>query len=271
VVTVPSEVAGDPDSRIRVYLALKDQAPAPIQEAPLAATPQTIIPVELTKGINDFSVTIVGPGGESDPSPVVRYVLDQAPAKITIYSPEEGAVVNGPTVEIDGKTQGRSTLIARNAANGSSISGTAGSDGLFKLSLALSTGTNEITITGTDPAGNAGELLLTVRRGSGVLTAVLGASLYKLSVAKLPQDVTLTASASDPDGNPLVGADITFTLSIPGIPTVTQDLQTDDQGRATFTTAIPEGADPGQGSATILLTSEAFGSTQDYTVITIEP
>ena len=271
VVTVPSEVAGDPASRIRVYLALKDGVPTPIQEAPLASTPQTVIPVELTKGINDFSVTIVGPGGESDPSPVVRYVLDQAAAKITIYSPKEGAVVNGAAVEINGKTQARATLIARNAANGSSVTGTAGTDGLFALSLALSTGVNEIAITGTDPAGNVKELILTVRRGSGELTAVLGASAYKLSVAKLPQDLTLTASASDPDGNPLVGADITFTLSIPGIPTVTADLKTDEAGRATFTTAVPQGADPGQGSATILLSSEAFGSTKDYTVITIEP
>lgn len=271
VVTVPSAVAGDPDSRIRVYLALKDQAPAPIQEAPVAATAQTVIPVELTKGINDFSVTIVGPGGESDPSPVVRYVLDQSPAKITIYSPKEGAVVNGTTVEINGKTQGRTSLIARNAANGSSTSGAAGSDGLFTLSLGISTGTNEITITGTDPAGNVKELVLTVRRGSGKLTAVLGSSAYRLSVAKLPQDIILTAAASDPDGNPLVGADITFTLSIPGIPTVTKDMQTDEQGRTSFTTSVPVGADPGQGSATILLSSEEFGSAQDYTVITIEP
>ena len=271
VVTVPSEMVGDPNARLRVYLALKDQDPAPIQEAPLASTPQTVIPVELTKGINDFTVTIVGPGGESDPSTVVRYVLDQAGAKITIYSPEEGAVVNGASVEINGKTQARATLIARNAANGASTSGTAGTDGLFALTLGISTGSNEITITGTDPAGNTKEILLTVRRGSGVLTVVLGSSDYLLSVEDLPRDLTLTAAASDPDGNPLVGADLTFTLSIPGIPTVTQDVQTDDQGRATFTTPVPVGADPGQGSATVLLSSEEFGSTQDYTVITIDP
>ena len=271
VVTVPSEVVADPDSRLRVYLALKDQDPAPIQEAPLASTPQTVIPVELTKGINDFTVTIVGPGGESDPSPVVRYVLDQAPAKVTIYSPEEGAVVNGPTVEVSGKTQARSTLIARNAANGSSTSVLAGTDGLFTFSLGISTGTNEIAITATDPAGNAKDWLLTVRRGSGALTVVLGASDYKIAVDDLPQDLTLTAVASDPDGHPLAGADLTFTLSIPGIPTVTQDIQTDDAGRATFTTSVPVGADPGQGSATVLLSSEEHGSTQDYTVITIDP
>jgi hypothetical protein len=100
---------------------------------------------------------------------------------------------------------------------------------------------------------------------------VLGSSAYRLSVEDLPQDITLTAAASDPDGNPLVDADVTFTLSIPGIPTVTMDLVTDDQGRATFTTPVPVGADPGQGSATVLLTSEEFGSTQDYTVVTIQP
>ncbi|MGZ8528633.1 MAG: hypothetical protein ACXWWR_07550 [Candidatus Limnocylindrales bacterium] len=271
IVTVPSDMVGDRDSRLRVYLALKDQDPTPIQEAPLAATPQTVIPVELTKGINDFTVTIVGPGGESEPSPVVRYVLDQAPAKITIYSPEEGAVVNGTTVEISGKTQARASLIARNAANGSSISGTAGTDGLFTIELPISTGTNAIAITGTDPAGNVKEIVLTVRRGSGTLTAVLGASAYRLSLDRLPQDLTLTAVASDPDGRPLAGADVTFTLSIPGIPTVTKDLKTDADGRATFTTAVPEGADPGQGSAAVLLTSDEYGSAQDYTVITIEP
>jgi hypothetical protein len=271
VVTVPPDVVGDPTQRIRVYLALKGQSPAPIEEAPLAATPQTVIPVELTKGTNDFSVTIVGPGGESAPSAVVRYVLDQAPAKITVTSPEEGAVVNGETVQIVGKTQGRSTLIAHNAANGASVTGAAASDGTFSLSLALGTGINEITINGTDPAGNVNELTLTVRRGNGKLTATLGATAYRISVAKLPQDLTLLVSVSDPDGNALVGAAVTFTLSIPGIPTVTGDAQTDADGKASFTTSVPAGADPGQGSATVLVSSDQFGSTQDYTVITLQP
>ncbi|MGZ8437297.1 MAG: hypothetical protein ACXWXR_02005 [Candidatus Limnocylindrales bacterium] len=271
VVTVPPGVIGDSSQRIRVYLALKDQSPVPIQEAPLAATAKTVIPVELTKGINDFSVTIVGPGGESQPSAVIRYVLDQAPAKITIASPTEGAVVNGETVDIVGKTQGRSTLIAHNAANGASVTGTAASDGTFTLSLALGTGINEITITGTDPAGNAKDMVLTVRRGNGKLTATLGASAYRISVARLPTDLTLRVTVSDPDGHALVGAAVTFTLSIPGIPTVTGDEVTDADGRAEFTTSIPAGADPGQGLATVLVSSDQFGSTQDQSVITVQP
>jgi hypothetical protein len=271
VVTAPPGVVGDPNQRIRIYLALKDQSPAPIQEAALAATAQTIIPVELTKGINDFSVTIVGPGGESQPSPVVRYVLDQVAAKITIASPKEGEVVNGDTVAIVGKTQARSTLIAHNAANGASVTGTAATDGTFTLTLALATGINEITITGTDPAGNAKDMVLTVRRGNGKLTATLGASAYRLSVAKLPADLTLRVTVSDPDGNALVGAAVTFTLSIPGIPTVTGDEVTDADGRAEFTTSVPAGADPGQGLATVLVSTDQLGSTQDQSVITVQP
>ena len=60
-----------PTYKLRIYLALKDQAPAAIDEVPIAVTPTTNVPVELTKGVNDFTVTIVGPSGESDPSAVV--------------------------------------------------------------------------------------------------------------------------------------------------------------------------------------------------------
>ena len=54
-----------------------------------------IIPVKLTKGINDFSVTLVGPGGESESSPLVRWVLDKDPPVIKLTSPKDGAKING--------------------------------------------------------------------------------------------------------------------------------------------------------------------------------
>jgi len=66
-------------------------------------------------------------------------------------------------------------------------------------------------------------------------------------------------------GQALAGADYTFTLSIPGIPTISIDGQTNADGKASFKTTIPKGATLGQGSATVLITSTEFGSTQDYT------
>src|SRR6478752_397742 len=269
VVSVPPALQGSTDQRIKVYLTLPDQAPTPITEVEIADGKQTVIPVDLTAGINDFQVSIVGPGGESDLSAGVRYVYDATPPKITISSPKNNSVVNGKAVTIKGKTQARTTLLARNDANGSSIAGTAGADGTFQLSLALAPGTNKITITGTDPAGNEAQAALTVRRGAGKLTASLSASDYRIKRSQLPEAITLSATVTDPDGQALANTDVTFTLSIPGIPTVTVDGKTNKNGKASFKTTIPKGADPGQGSATVLVTSDAFGSTQDFTVITI--
>ena len=270
VVTVPAPLIGDSRHRIRLYLALPGQQEAAITEVPIANTAKTVIPgIELTDGINDFSVTITGSGGESDHSAVVRYVFDDAPPKITITSPKNNSVVNAKAVTIKGKTQARTTLLARNDANGSSVAGTAESDGTFTLSVALATGVNTITVTGTDPASNSSQAVVAVRRGTGKLAVALSASTYDIKRSKLPEPVTLTAGVTDPDGHALIGADVTFTLSMPGIPTVSIDGMTGSDGEATFKTTVPKGADIGQGSATVLVTTTDYGSAEDYTVITI--
>jgi hypothetical protein len=270
VVTVPADLVGSTDHLIRVYLALKDQAPTLIQEVPIADSPKTVIPMDLEKGINDFTVTIIGPGGESDTSPVVRYVLDTAKPKMTITSPKANAKVNAKSVNIKGKVQARSTLIARNTDNDSSITGTAEADGTFVIKVALSKGTNHITITATDPAGNVSEKTITVQRGTGKLAASIAASDYRMSRKTLPASVRLVCEVTDPDGQALKGAAVTFTLSIPGIQTITYDGTTNANGRVAFETTIPrKGTDTGQGNATCLASTDDFGSTQDFTVITI--
>ena len=128
---------------------------------------------------------------------------------------------------------------------------------------------NAITVTGTDPAGNTAEASVSVKRGTGKLMVALTASPYTIKHSKLPEPVTLTATVTDPDGQALSGAAVTFTLSMPGIPTVSIDGTTGADGTATFQTTVPKGADVGQGSATVLVTTQAYGSTQDYTVVTI--
>ena len=56
---------------------------------------------------------------------------------------------------------------------------------------------------------------------------------------------------------------------MPGIPTITIDGTTGSDGKASFKTTVPKGADIGQGSATVLVTTTDYGSTEDYTVISI--
>ena len=270
VVIVPDELAGDPDHRLRVYLALKDQSPAPIQEAPLAAGQRTIIPVTLTKGTNDFSVTIVGPGGESESSPLVRWILDLTKPPIRLSAPRHEAVINRKAVTLEGRTQGRTTLIVRNQETGDSVSGTAANDGTFALTLPITTGPNPLKITATDPAGNVNVAELTVTRGSGRLRASLSASAYSISQSHLPQAIRLTVTVDDPDGKPLEGAQVIFTLSVPGIPTVTGNATTDANGRAIFETTIPKGATRGSGPAGVLVQTAEFGRATDETAVTIK-
>jgi Glucodextranase, domain B len=270
VITVPPDVVGDPATRLRLFLALPDQVPAPILEVGIGTTRRVVLPdVELTDGANDFTATLVGPAGESEPSPQVTFVLDTATPKVTLTSPKNGATINRAAVELVGKTQGRSELVARNEANNASVTGSASADGTFKLTLPLVSGTNGITITATDPAGNVGSVVVAVRQGSGKLAANLTASAYQLSVKKLPATLELAVLVTDPDGRPLEGARVTFILTVPGIPPVTAERQTGGDGRAVFRTRVPKGATVGQAGASVLVKAGAFGTTTARTVVRI--
>jgi hypothetical protein len=269
LVTVPATLVGDDAHRIRVLQQLKDQSPVAIGEWPIGATQRMVVPVELEKGINDFSAMIVGPSGSSEASASVRYVLDNSKPKTKITSPKDNAQVNRKAVEIKGTTQSRATLIARNDTNDASVSGVAEADGTFTLSLPLASGTNHITITATDPAGNIGNTEFRVRRGSGKLKVALGASDYQFRRRRLPDPIRLTAAVTDPDGKALEGARVTFTLSVPGIATVTRSATTGGNGKAYFETTIPKSATIGQGLAAVIVKTDEFGSVDDRAVITI--
>ena len=268
-VNVPIEFAGNSAAHIRIYLALEGQAPAPIAEVPVGATISLIVPVDLTPGRNDLSATIVEGAIESASSPVVTWIYDKDPPKITISSPKGGVTINRGTVTIKGTTQPRTTLLARNETNGTSVSGLAGSDGTFSMDLLLDPGANTLKITGTDPAGNVGQASLAVVRGNGQLTSTLTASSYQISVRSLPRSLQLSVLVTDPDGKPLPGANVTFTLTVPGIPPVSKDAVTGSDGRATFTTTLPTGVTVGAGLATVNVATDTFGTTSALKTITI--
>lgn len=268
-VTIPSAVVGNSAARLRVYLTLEGQSAAPIAEVPTGSTIRMIVPVELTPGRNDFHATIVEAGVESEPSPVVTFILDTDPPTFVLTSPRDGGTVNRPTVTVKGTSQARTALLVRNETNGTSITGQAASDGTFSLVLPLEPGPNTIRISGTDPAGNAGELLLAVNRGNGTLTSTLTASAYRISVGSLPVSLQLGVLVLDPDGRPFAGAAITFTLTVPGIPPISKDSVTNADGRATFTTTLPKGVTTGAGLATVLVATTEYGSTSAQKTITI--
>ncbi|MBI2762198.1 MAG: hypothetical protein HYX54_00340 [Chloroflexi bacterium] len=268
-VTIPAVEVGNTGARLRIYLTLEGQAPAPIAEVPMGTTIRMVVPVELTPGRNDFNATIVVGGVESEPSPIVTFILDTDPPVLVLATPKEGATVNADNVTLSGTTQPRMTLLARNQANGTSISGQTAADGTFALNLPLENGTNAILMTGRDPAGNVGELTVNLVRGSGTLTASLTSSAARISTASLPVSIQLSALVLDPDGAPLQGAALTFTLTVPGIPPISKDAVSGIDGRASFTTTLPSDVTVGSGLATVLVATAEFGTTSAQKTITI--
>ena len=158
----------------------------------------------------------------------------------------------------------------KNLTTNATVTGASDDKGGFNLVLPIGTGVNQIAVGAVDPAGNAGSVNLAVRRGTGQLRASLTASFYQVRLGKLPEPVTLSVSVTDPDGRPLQGASITFTLAVPSVPAIASSvLTTAADGTATFTTTIPKGATTGQCSVTVIVQTKPFGDTTDRSVITI--
>jgi hypothetical protein len=268
--TVPGAFIGQPGVTVRIYRSLPDQAPTQIDEVPVGETAGFIASgVELANGRNDFTATLSSPGGESDPSKAVTYVLDKTKPKITISKPSKDTVVNGKSVTIVGKTQPRSDLVATNEANHASITGTADDAGSFKLVLAIANGPNGIKISATDPANNQASVVISVNRGKGALNAEITASRYQFIRRQLPDNVVLTATVTDPDGHPLDGATVTFSLTMRGVAPITRTVTTDGEGKAKWSVTIPKGAGIGRGVAAILVQTKGLGQTSAQTFLNV--
>ncbi len=272
IVNVPTAITGIEGYTIRLYVAVADKDPALVTEVGVGELSKLVIPeVELAEGRNDFQATVVGPGGESEPSGVATWVMDNLKPKATIISPKDGARIKKSTATLKGKTQPKAAVRAQNASNGANAEAIAGDDGLWETSIALADGANVITVTVTDLAGNENTNTITLRRGEGKLSVVLIGSRYRFSASKLPKEVTFTVTVTGSDGQRVKGAAALFTVSVPGLEAIiSREIQTDGGGVATFTTTIPSGAMPGSGLATVLVDTPADGQGTDRATLTVE-
>jgi hypothetical protein len=267
-VSVPYAVLSDPSAKVRIYLTLEGLEAAPVLDVPIGTTGRIVVPFQLTEGRNDLSATLFRGDQESEQSPVVTWILDLDPPKIVVTSPKDGASIDTPDATIKGTTQAGTTLVARNAANNASITTVAARDGTFELSLPLVPGEQQIVISGTDPAGNQAEKALMLKQGSTDMRVQLRASAYRISVSHHPSSLQLTVLVTNPSGKPLPGARAFFTLQIPGLAPISNELFTDASGRASFTTPLVGKLSTGGGVGTVLVTHDVYGETTDRVALT---
>jgi hypothetical protein len=267
-ITIPADAVGDSSAIVRVYLALEGLEPTPVAETRVGTTGHVMVPLGLTEGRNDVSATLVRGSGESEHSPIVTWILDLDPPKIKLQSPKDGDNIETPRATIRGSTQANTTLIFLNAANGTSISTVAARNGDFEVELPLEPGRNRIEITGTDPAGNQNTKKIELIQGSTKMRVNLRASLYTISVKHHPSSLQLIVLVEDPSGDPIAGARAFFTLQIPGLAPISNELETGADGRATFTTPLVGEIEKGGGIATVLITDDTYGEATDRVTLT---
>jgi hypothetical protein len=267
-VSVPVASLGDPNAKVRIYVALEGLEAAPLVDVPVGTTSRMIVPVTLTEGRNDISATLFRGDDESEHSPIVTWFLDLTPPKISISSPKDGSSVDTPNATIKGSTQAGSTIIVRNPANNASITALAARDGSFEIALPLVPGDNQVVIDVTDPAGNTAEKTLKLKQGSTDMRVRLTASLYQISVRHHPSSLQLTVLVTTPKGDPLPGARAFFTLQIPGLAPISNELFTGIDGRARFTTPLVGTLQKGNGTATVLVSQDTYGEATDRVTLT---
>jgi hypothetical protein len=73
---------------------------------------------------------------------------------------------------------------------------------------------------------------------------------------------------TDPKGDPLAGARAFFTLQIPGLAPISNELITGIDGRAIFTTPLVGTLERGGGVATVLVTHDEYGESTDRVTLT---
>jgi hypothetical protein len=270
-VHVPASVVWLSGYTCRLWVTLPGAQPAIVTETPVGGTSVLVLPgIALAKGQSQFQASIIGPGGESQLSTPITFVLDTSKPKVTIISPADGSSATKDLVTIKGKTQADSAVRIQNAANGATATDTADGTGLFSGSLVLASGPNVITVTVTDPAGNGNSATFIINRGTGKLKATLTASTYRFTASKLPRTVTFTTTVTGADGKPLAGATALFTVTVPGLQAIVSSPVTSDaNGVAKFSTSIPKGAMAGSGLATVLITTTGTQTATARAVLTV--
>ena len=164
-VNVPIAVTGQEGYSVRLYVTLPDAEPDLLADEPVGATARQVLSkIQLAPGRNDIQAAIFGPGGESERSAIATWILDTSKPKVSIISPKDNAQVSKTTITIKGKSQASAEIRLVNAANGAIATATAGKDGLWQVPLAVTAGSNVITVTATDPAGNGNTTTLTCAR-----------------------------------------------------------------------------------------------------------
>jgi Glucodextranase, domain B len=208
-------------------------------------------PIELREGPNVLATRLVGPGGEG-PVFELPIVLDTKAPSLKVLAPKDNQRIDEEQVTVRGTSDPGATVVVVNRTTREDGTQTVGPTGRFEEIVFLEPGENEIRVKVTDLAGNSNDIDRTVNRSGADVEGRISVDPQRLSVRRLPAFVRITAHLRD-DGKPVVGAQVTFTLSVPGQPTkASHTIESGPDGTALWRTeVVPEGIETGEAQVTM--------------------
>lgn len=200
----------------------------PAVSAPIDANGHFAAPVSLRDGPNAVVVALLA-GQEIVSTTTRTIVLDRLPPSLSIAKPKSGAVIDGPTILVEGKAEPYAVVTVNDRFV------VVGADGSFSEAFTAPFGPLSITVLARDRAGNETRSVaaVTVRDRPVVGTLSLFVALDKPTV-KPGGTVVATVTVSDPSGP---RADVVVSLSVGVVPIGT--AKTDQVGKATISFAAP--------------------------------
>jgi hypothetical protein len=230
----------------------------------------TLPAVPLSEGDNSITAAVTGPAGESLHSAPIAIELDTQAPPVTLSEPAAGVVYTPETV-VRGRSEPGVTLSVSNRSNRAGATLVVADDGAFEVALALAAGRNDILVEARDRAGNASRASVTVERRDGRAAVSLSLTRRTIALAALPAMMTIRARIVDPAGQPVDGAEVTFTFSPPGLPTSTH-VDTSRAGMVTWAGVRigRDGAQRGQGLVAVLVVMPDGTTLQESEFFTIE-
>lgn len=244
-ITIPSP--GEPLKGLELHVYRNgDLAMDPLRVRDLT---MNVKDIPLKRGQNRIAMALANAAGEGARSETVVITVDDRAPRIEIAEPDDGSIVNSSLATVRGRTDPGLTVTVRNPGYGATEETVADERGVFIVEIRLDKATNRLEISTVDEAGNAEKQTITVVRGDTEPEARLTLSKNELREKDLPQTINIRLEINDPDGRPLDGVAVTFTLSPPGLGTETYSTVSKD-GIARWDGVLIQGASKGNGYVT---------------------
>ena len=219
------------------------------------SSPFTLSGIPLVPGENRISAALSGPGGEGLHSPPVVVVRDSAEPIIIISAPRPETVLTRAEVTVRGRTEPLASVSVTNVTLADQSAVDADAEGQFQAIVPLALGSNEIVVASRDAAGNRGSARLDLVRSESMAAIALTVSPNSLLLARLPGELDIVATVHDELGQPVGGAEVFFSVSVPGLAATTYRATT-IYGRAIWQDVrVPrDGTTRGRGRVTAQVT-----------------